>query len=146
MEFNLNNPDEARSYLSDYFQNTMNRVYYRDYIVNKLAGDFACAIAQRVRELELEAESLRVRPSINFAEALTAQLIESGAINYQETHVTLNLDQDQIDRTVTVTVQYGDKPSPHELLIEKQKELEVANRKLKKALELLSSNGILYSI
>lgn len=53
-EFNLNTPDGGRGYIDDLFKTVLKRHDFRQYINERLAGDFACAMSQYVEGLRAD--------------------------------------------------------------------------------------------
>lgn len=48
----LQDTDDARYYLATYFSSSIGRHDFKDYILNKLAGDYACVFAAKLADLE----------------------------------------------------------------------------------------------
>jgi hypothetical protein len=61
--------------------------------------------------------------SQKLSEGLVAQLIESGAENYQENHFEIEVEHNGVNCLAIVTLQHPGKPSPHELRLKAEKEL-----------------------
>lgn len=57
------------------------------------------------------------------AQACIAELIESGATNYQEHHFEFTIDGEDVARPVIVTVQFKDGLSPHQLRVQAEEAL-----------------------
>ncbi|WDG45713.1 hypothetical protein [Pseudomonas chlororaphis] len=58
---NFNTPDAGRAYIADLFKTVLKRHDYRQYIYERLAGDFACTLAEhfeaiKAREAVLQAD------------------------------------------------------------------------------------------
>lgn len=94
------------------------------YLSDRLA-DAQRGLAQHHRitaQLRAECERLRHSASQELAERLAAQLIESGAENYQEAHFDLEFEASGIKCVAVVRLQHPDKPSPHELRMQAEAE------------------------
>ncbi len=59
--FDLNTPDGGRGYIADLFKTVLKRHDYRQYIAERLAGDFACTLAQHLEERKAREEALQQR-------------------------------------------------------------------------------------
>lgn len=59
--FDLNTPDGGRGYIANLFKSVLKRHDYRQYIAERLAGDFACTLAQHFDDLKAREEALQVR-------------------------------------------------------------------------------------
>lgn len=53
-EFNLNTPDGGRGYIDSLFRTVLKRHDFRQYIKDRLAGDFACTLAQYLESLNAQ--------------------------------------------------------------------------------------------
>ncbi|WP_282366590.1 hypothetical protein [Pseudomonas sp. PS02290] len=53
-EFNLNTPDGGRGYIDSLFKTVLKRHDFRQYINDRLAGDFACTLAQYLESLNAQ--------------------------------------------------------------------------------------------
>lgn len=95
-------------------------------------------IAREEREAlaRVEAE-LNAKPADDLAQACIAQLIESGAENYTEHQFGFVRDGEDVERPAVVTVQFSDRPSPHELRIKAEAERDTAQAQLAEAVGLL---------
>ena len=59
--FDLNTPDGGRGYIADLFKNVLKRHDYRQYINERLAGDFACTLAQHLEDVKAREHALQQR-------------------------------------------------------------------------------------
>lgn len=59
--FDLNTPDGGRGYIDHLFKTVIKRHDYRQYIAERLAGDFACTLAQHFERLTAERDALQLR-------------------------------------------------------------------------------------
>ncbi|WP_336341209.1 hypothetical protein [Pseudomonas atacamensis] len=59
--FNLYTPDGGRGYIAHLFKNVLKRHDYRQYINERLAGDFACTLAQHFERITAERDALQQR-------------------------------------------------------------------------------------
>ncbi|WP_095058079.1 hypothetical protein [Pseudomonas sp. Irchel s3f7] len=59
--FDLNTPDGGRGYIADLFKTVLRRHDYRQYITERLAGDFACTLAQHFERITAERDALQRR-------------------------------------------------------------------------------------
>ncbi|SDU57946.1 BAR domain-containing protein [Pseudomonas mandelii] len=59
--FDLNTPDGGRSYIANLFKTVLKRHDYRQYIAERLAGDFACTLAQHFERITAERDALQLR-------------------------------------------------------------------------------------
>jgi hypothetical protein len=59
--FNLNTPDGGRGYIDNLFKTVLKRHDYRQYISERLAGDFACTLSQHVERITAERDALQLR-------------------------------------------------------------------------------------
>jgi hypothetical protein len=59
--FDLNTPDGGRGYIADLFKTVLKRHDYRQYINERLAGDFACTLAQHFERITAERDALQLR-------------------------------------------------------------------------------------
>lgn len=80
---------------------------------------------QREALVRLE-QALAAKPADDLANACIAQLIESGAENYLEHHFDFTVEGEEVERPVTVTVQFKDRPSPHQLRLQAEAERDTA--------------------
>ena len=60
-EFNLNTPDGGRAYIANLFKVVLKRHDYRQYINERLAGDFACTLAQHFENIKAREQALQLR-------------------------------------------------------------------------------------
>ena len=60
-KFDLNTPDGGRGYIAHLFKTVLKRHDYRQYIAERLAGDFACTIAQHLEASRDREQSLQLR-------------------------------------------------------------------------------------
>jgi hypothetical protein len=66
--FDLNTPDGGRGYIANLFKTVLKRHDYRQYIAERLAGDFACTMAQHLERITAERDALQQR--LNAADQL----------------------------------------------------------------------------
>ena len=66
--FDLNTPDGGRGYIANLFKTVLKRHDYRQYIAERLAGDFACTLAQHFERITAERDALQLR--LNVADQL----------------------------------------------------------------------------
>lgn len=59
--FDLNAPDGGRGYIAHLFKTALKRHDYHQYINERLAGDFACTLAQHFEEIKAREEALQLR-------------------------------------------------------------------------------------
>lgn len=59
--FDLNTPDGGRGYIANLFKTVLKRHDYRQYINERLAGDFACTLAQHFDDLKAREQALQLR-------------------------------------------------------------------------------------
>ncbi|CAI8736660.1 Phage protein [Pseudomonas sp. IT-P44] len=59
--FDLNTPDGGRGYIDNLFKTVLKRHDYRQYINERLAGDFACTLAQHFEEVKAREQALQQR-------------------------------------------------------------------------------------
>ncbi|MGF6208234.1 hypothetical protein [Pseudomonas frederiksbergensis] len=59
--FDLNTPDGGRGYIAHLFKTALKRHDYRQYIAERLAGDFACTLAQHLERITAERDALQLR-------------------------------------------------------------------------------------
>jgi hypothetical protein len=64
--FDLNTPDGGRGYIANLFKTVLKRHDYRQYINERLAGDFACTLAQHFERITAERDALQL--SLNAAD------------------------------------------------------------------------------
>lgn len=60
-DFDLNTPDGGRGYMAHLFKTVLKRHDYRQYINERLAGDFACTLAQHFEDVKAREQSLQLR-------------------------------------------------------------------------------------
>lgn len=60
-KFNLNTPDGGRGYIDHLFKTVLKRHDYRQYINERLAGDFACSLAQHFEDIKAREQALQLR-------------------------------------------------------------------------------------
>jgi hypothetical protein len=60
-EFNLTTPDGGRGYIAELFKTVLKRHDYRQYINERLAGDFACTLAQHFEDIKAREQALQLR-------------------------------------------------------------------------------------
>ncbi|UZE84667.1 hypothetical protein [Pseudomonas viciae] len=58
LEFNT--PDAGRTYIANLFETVLRRHDYRQYISERLAGDFACTLAQHFEEIKAREAALQL--------------------------------------------------------------------------------------
>lgn len=58
--FDLNTPDGGRGYIANLFKTVLKRHDYRQYINERLAGDFACTLAQYFERITAERDALQM--------------------------------------------------------------------------------------
>ena len=61
LKFDLNTPDGGRGYIANLFKTVLKRHDYRQYINERLAGDFACTLAQHLERITAERDALQLR-------------------------------------------------------------------------------------
>lgn len=66
LQFDLNTPDGGRGYVAHLFKIVLKRHDYRQYIAERLAGDFACTMAQHLERITAERDALQL--SLNAAD------------------------------------------------------------------------------
>jgi hypothetical protein len=59
--FDLNTPDGGRGYIAHLFKTVLRRHDYRQYIAERLAGDFACTLAQHFEDIKARERDLQLR-------------------------------------------------------------------------------------
>ncbi len=59
--FDLNTPDGGRGYIAHFFKTILKRHDYRQYIDERLAGDFACTLAQHLEATKKREQALQQR-------------------------------------------------------------------------------------
>jgi hypothetical protein len=59
--FDLNTPDDGRGYIAHLFKTVLKRHDYRQYISDRLAGDFACTLAQYFEDLKAREQAMQLR-------------------------------------------------------------------------------------
>ena len=59
--FDLNTPDGGRGYIANFFKTILKRHDYRQYIDERLAGDFACTLAQHLEAMKKREQALQQR-------------------------------------------------------------------------------------
>lgn len=59
--FDLNTPDGGRGYIAHLFKTVLKRHDYRQYINDRLAGDFACTLAQYLEGVKARERALQLR-------------------------------------------------------------------------------------
>jgi len=62
--FDLNTPDGGRGYIADLFKTVLKRHDYRQYINERLAGDFACTLAQHFEDVNARQQALQLRLNV----------------------------------------------------------------------------------
>lgn len=75
LQFDLNTPDGGRAYIAHLFKTALKRHDYRQYIAQRLAGDFACTIAQHLERITAERDALQLR--LNIADQRIDELTQS---------------------------------------------------------------------
>src|SRR5450830_1179682 len=60
-EFDLNDADGGRGYIAHLFKTVLRRHDYRQYITERLAGDFACTLAQHFEDIKARETDLQQR-------------------------------------------------------------------------------------
>ena len=60
-EFDLNDADGGRGYIAHLFKTVLRRHDYRQYITERLAGDFACTLAQHFEDIKARETALQQR-------------------------------------------------------------------------------------
>lgn len=73
----LNTPDGGRGYIASLFKAVLKRHDYRQYIDERLAGDFACTLAQHIERITAERDALQL--SLNAADQQIDQLERDAA-------------------------------------------------------------------
>jgi hypothetical protein len=61
--FDLSTPDGGRGYIAHLFKTELRRHDYRQYIAERLAGDFACTLAQHFEDVKAQEQALQLRLS-----------------------------------------------------------------------------------
>ncbi|WP_431093121.1 hypothetical protein [Pseudomonas brassicacearum] len=56
----LNTPDGGRGFIASLFKAVLKRHDYRQYIDERLAGDFACTLAQHIERITAERDALQL--------------------------------------------------------------------------------------
>ena len=81
-DFDLNTPDGGRGYIANLFKTVLKRHDYRQYIAERLTGDFACTLAQHFERITAERDALqqRLNEADQRIDELTAQQAESRMI------------------------------------------------------------------
>lgn len=59
-KLDFNTPDAGRSYIAKLFETVLRRHDYRQYISERLAGDFACTLAQHLEEIKAREDALQL--------------------------------------------------------------------------------------
>lgn len=59
--FDLSTPDGGRDYIAYLFKTVLKRHDYRQYIKERLAGDFACTMAQHLEDCKAREDALQLR-------------------------------------------------------------------------------------
>src|SRR5471030_180825 len=59
--FDLNTPDGGRGYIANLFKTVLKRHDYRQYINERLAGDFACTLARHLGGVKDREQALQLR-------------------------------------------------------------------------------------
>ena len=59
-KLDFNTPDAGRSYIAKLFETLLRRHDYRQYISERLAGDFACTLAQHLEEIKAREDALQL--------------------------------------------------------------------------------------
>ena len=59
--FNLDTPDGGRGYIANLFKTVLKRHDYRQYISERLAGDFSCTLAQHFEDITAREAILQLR-------------------------------------------------------------------------------------
>lgn len=62
--FDLNTPDGGRGYIDNLFKTVLKRHDYRQYISERLAGDFACTLAQHLEGVKAHEQALQLRLNV----------------------------------------------------------------------------------
>ncbi|WP_313003614.1 hypothetical protein [Pseudomonas sp.] len=89
--FNLYTPDGGRGYIDHLFKNVLKRHDYRQYINERLAGDFACTLAQHFDRVTAERDALQQR--LNETDQRMDELISAvRSINHAKHHEVLCLE------------------------------------------------------
>lgn len=93
-------------------------------VLGAFGGDGINDLLDELADAKQQSESTEPTPRTTqtFAEALIAQLKGSGAQNYLEDDFDLVIDGAPALRGLIVTVQYGDRPSPHQLRLDAEAE------------------------
>lgn len=60
-EFDLSDADGGRGYIAHLFKTVLRRHDYRQYITERLAGDFACTLAQHFEDIKARETALQQR-------------------------------------------------------------------------------------
>jgi hypothetical protein len=91
-EFDLNTPDGGRGYIAELFKTVLKRHDYRQYIAERLAGDFACTLAQHFDRMKAERDALQLR--LNAADQRIDEL--EGVLHGLYRSDKLSVRQDQL--------------------------------------------------
>lgn len=62
--FDLSTPDGGRGYIANLFKTVLKRHDYRQYIAVRLAGAFACTLAEYLKRITAERDALQLRLNI----------------------------------------------------------------------------------
>ncbi|PPA03412.1 hypothetical protein C4E44_14345 [Pseudomonas sp. MWU12-2312b] len=93
--FDLNASDGGRGYIAHLFKIVLKRHDYRHYINERLAGDFACTLAQHFEDIKAREEALQLR--LNAADQ-RVDFLEGLARQFSEIALGGFLDEDHVRR------------------------------------------------
>jgi hypothetical protein len=94
---------------------------------DKLKADLSVALAK--------VEQLKHAAGGELARRLVTQFVESGAVNYQESHFEIEFKDDRQSLAAVVTLQNPGKPSPHMLRVEAETQRDQLAELLRKAVD-----------
>ncbi|WP_448120048.1 hypothetical protein [Pseudomonas veronii] len=83
-EFNLSDADGGRGYIAHLFKTVLRRHDYRQYITERLAGDFACTLAQHFEDIKAREMALqqRLTAADERADVLEGLLLQTNELLY----------------------------------------------------------------
>jgi len=112
----FNSPDAGRTYIAKLFDTVLRRHYFCQYISERLAGDFACTLAQHFEELKAREQALQQR--LNAADQRNDELARDKArldaleSNFWDVRFDSSPNGDAGDSTVSIEIvgHWMDKP------------------------------------
>jgi hypothetical protein len=115
LEFNT--PDAGRTYIDKLFETVLRRHDYRQYINERLAGDFACTLAQHFEDLKAREQALQLR--LNAADQRNDELardkarLDALASNFWDVRFDSSPNGDAGDSSTSIEIvgHWMDKPS-----------------------------------